>query len=78
MPRFFFDVSDAGDVYHDARGAILPSVEAAKIKGFAIVSRLMVQKGRAAGDDVVCTIRDITGHRIMQVALVSGAPVVRG
>ncbi|WP_415926981.1 DUF6894 family protein [Mesorhizobium argentiipisi] len=77
MPTFFFDVSDAGDVYHDAHGTSLPSEEAAKIRGFAIVSKLMLQKGRTEGDDVVCTIRDITGHQIMQIALVSGAPVVR-
>jgi hypothetical protein len=77
MPRFFFDVSDAGDVYHDAHGTILPSEEAAKIRGFAIVSKLMLHKGRTEGDNVACTIRDITGHQIMQVALVSGTPVVR-
>ncbi|CDX39599.1 hypothetical protein MPLDJ20_260057 [Mesorhizobium plurifarium] len=23
MPRFFFDISDTGDVYHDTRGALL-------------------------------------------------------
>lgn len=77
MPRFFFDVSDAGDVYHDAHGTTLPSEEAAKIRGFAIVSKLMLQKGRTESDDVACTIRDTTGHQIMQVALVSGTPVVR-
>lgn len=37
MPRYFFDVSDTGDVYQGARGALLPGIESAKERALKMV-----------------------------------------
>ncbi|PBB32052.1 hypothetical protein [Mesorhizobium sp. WSM3868] len=80
MPKFFFDVSDGGEVYHDARGVTLADEEAAKLRGFEIVTRLIVGTHHPKDDsrDLLCTIRDIRGHPIMRIKVESGEPVVSG
>nr|WIE92049.1 hypothetical protein P9270_002235 [Mesorhizobium sp. WSM4875] len=78
MPRFFFDISDSGEVYHDARGITLSGEDAAKARGFEIVTRLIVGTHRPKDEsrDLLCTIRDIAGRPIMRIKVQSGAPVV--
>lgn len=78
MPKFFFDVSDGGEVYHDARGVTLADEEAAKLRAFEIVTRLIVGTLHPKDEsrDLLCTIRDIGGHPIMRIKVESGAPVV--
>ncbi|WP_430702194.1 DUF6894 family protein [Mesorhizobium captivum] len=41
MPRFFFDLADTGDVYHDARGAMLLGTESAKERALEMVRKLV-------------------------------------
>lgn len=71
MPRFFFDVSDRGDVYHDARGMILSSYTAARERAFDIVRKL----GPRDDKDVVCTVRDVGGRALMEVRIEAGMPM---
>jgi hypothetical protein len=66
MPRFFFDVSERGDVYHDARGTILPSFGAARQRAFDIVRKL--RPGPRDQTDAICTVRDAGGHLLTQVS----------
>ncbi|WP_127220384.1 hypothetical protein [Mesorhizobium sp. M1E.F.Ca.ET.063.01.1.1] len=73
MPRFFFDVSEKADVYHDASGIILPSFGAARERALAIVRRL--EATPRAEDDLVCTVHDIGGRRLLQIRFQSGKPV---
>ncbi|CDX36683.1 conserved hypothetical protein [Mesorhizobium sp. SOD10] len=66
MPRFFFDVSERGDVYHDARGTILPGFGAARQRAFDIVRKL--RPGPRDQTDAICTVRDAGGHLLTQVS----------
>ncbi|TIN18947.1 MAG: hypothetical protein E5Y51_08060 [Mesorhizobium sp.] len=72
MPRFFFDVSEKEDVYHDASGIMLPTFGAARERALAIVRRL---KATPREDDLVCTVRDIGGRRLLEIRFQSGKPV---
>ncbi|RUW53859.1 hypothetical protein EOA32_07845 [Mesorhizobium sp. M1A.F.Ca.ET.072.01.1.1] len=72
MPRFFFDVSEKADVYHDACGIMLPTFGAARERALAIVRRL---KATPREDDLVCTVRDIGGRRLLEIRFQSGKPV---
>ncbi|RWB65439.1 hypothetical protein [Mesorhizobium sp.] len=74
MPRFFFDVSEKSEVYHDAQGIILPSFGAAKDRALAIVRKL--ETIPHADDDLVCTVRDVGGHQLLQIRIQAGKPVV--
>ncbi|WP_430699586.1 DUF6894 family protein [Mesorhizobium captivum] len=77
MPRFFFDLSHNGEVYHDARGTSLKSPLEAQDRAFEIVRRFATAPA-AHGDsgDLMCTIRDAGGHELMKVVSVSGTPVI--
>ncbi|TGT63703.1 hypothetical protein EN813_010045 [Mesorhizobium sp. M00.F.Ca.ET.170.01.1.1] len=74
MPRFFFDVSEKAEVYHDAQGIILPSFGAAKDRALAIVRKL--ETTPRTDDDLVCTVRDVGGRQLLQIRFESGKPVV--
>ncbi|PBC02663.1 hypothetical protein [Mesorhizobium sp. WSM3860] len=78
MPKFFFDVSDGGEVYHDARGVILPNEDSAKLRGCEIVTRLVVGTHHPKDEsrELLCTIRDMAGRPMMKIRVESGAPVV--
>ncbi|WP_430682230.1 DUF6894 family protein [Mesorhizobium australafricanum] len=43
MPRFFFDLSDNEDVYHDARGVMLHDAESTKDRALEIIRRLLAK-----------------------------------
>jgi hypothetical protein len=66
MSMFFFDITDRGDVYHDARGTALPSFGAAKEKALEIARKL------GSRDDDLVTVRDVTGRRLMRVKIEAG------
>ncbi|RWL45255.1 MAG: hypothetical protein EOR60_15010 [Mesorhizobium sp.] len=72
MPRFFFDLSDGEDVYHDASGATLPSFAIAKERALDIVRKL----GPRGDKDVICTVRDRDGRSLMKITIEAGKPVV--
>lgn len=74
MPRFFFDVADRGDVYHDASGATLRSFAAAKERALDIVRKF----GPLGDKEVTCTVRDAGGRPLMQITIEAGKPVVSG
>ncbi|CDX15213.1 putative Glutamate dehydrogenase leucine dehydrogenase [Mesorhizobium sp. ORS 3324] len=76
MPHFFFDISDTGDVYHDARGALLPGTETAKERALEMVRKLVTGPSPTRYRDLVCTVRDIDGSQIMQIRIEFGTPVV--
>ncbi|MDX8527018.1 hypothetical protein RFM68_21190 [Mesorhizobium sp. MSK_1335] len=75
MPRFFFDLSDTGDVYHDARGALLPGIESAKERALEMVRKLVAGPPATKYRDLVCTVRDFNGGQIMQIRIEFGTPV---
>ncbi|WP_027170141.1 hypothetical protein [Mesorhizobium sp. WSM3224] len=66
MPKFFFDLSHSGDVYHDAQGTNVPGLTEAKERAVEIVRRLIVG---AKADDAVCTIRDINGRELVKIRI---------
>lgn len=77
MPRFFFDLSHSGEVYHDARGTSLKGPLQAQDRAFEIVRRFAaVAAAHGESRDLVCTIRDAGGHEVMKVVAVSGIPVI--
>lgn len=76
MPHFFFDISDTGDSYHDARGALLPGTETAKERALEMVRKLVAGPPPTKYRDLVCTVRDMNGTRIMQIRIEFGTPVV--
>jgi protein-tyrosine-phosphatase len=55
--------SDTGDVYQDARGALLPGIESAKERALEMVRNLV------ANCDLVCTVRDSDLSQILQTEL---------
>lgn len=75
MPRFFFDLSDTGDVYHDTRGALLLGTESAKERALEMVRKLVAGPPPTEYRDVVCTVRDFDGRQIMQFRIEFGRPV---
>lgn len=75
MPRFFFDLADTGDVYHDARGAMLLGTESAKERALEMVHKLVAGPPPTKYRDLVCTVRDMTGSQIMQIRIEFGTPV---
>ncbi|PBB83573.1 hypothetical protein [Mesorhizobium sp. WSM3876] len=74
MPRFFFDVSEKDEVYHDANGTVLPSFGAARERALAIVRKL--EPNPRSEDDLVCTVRDLGGRQLLQIRIQAGKPVV--
>ncbi|WP_407046049.1 DUF6894 family protein [Mesorhizobium abyssinicae] len=75
MPRYFFDLSHSGDVYHDAQGTMFRSPRDAQERAFEIVRRLAAHSETR---DVVCAVRDASGHELISIAFKEGAPVVCG
>lgn len=77
MPRFYFDLSHSGEVYHDAGGTNLPTPLAAQDRAIEIVRRFVaVPTTHGETRDIVCTVRDIGGREVMKVTSVSGIPVI--
>ncbi|WP_278164846.1 hypothetical protein [Mesorhizobium sp. WSM4976] len=76
MPRFFFDLSDTGDVYHDARGALLLGAESAKERAMEMVRKLVAGPPPPGYRDLACTVRDFDGNQIMQIRIEFGRPAV--
>ncbi|UCI10677.1 DUF6894 family protein [Mesorhizobium sp. B1-1-8] len=74
MRRFFFDITDTGEVYHDARGATLPGSASAKERAFDIVRKLMTGPLRTEHCDLGCTVRDVDGNQLMQIRIAFGMP----
>ena len=60
MPRFFFEISDNGDVYHDARGAILLADETAKERALEIMRKIVAGPLRTGYRDVVCNAGSVS------------------
>jgi len=75
MPRFFFEISDTGDVYHDASGALLAGTETAKERALDMVRKLVAGPPPDRYRELVCTVRDIAGTQIMQIRIEFGKPV---
>ena len=73
-PRFFFEISDSGDVYHDARGVMLLGVESAKDRALEIIRRLLAKPPGTERREVVCTVRDVNGLQLMQIRVEFGLP----
>lgn len=73
MPRYFFDLSHSGDVYHDAQGTMFRGPRDAKERAFEMVRRLAAHPEPR---DIVCTVRDAFGHELMSITFKEGAPVV--
>jgi hypothetical protein len=74
MPRFFFEISDTGDVYHDSHGIMLHGAEATKERAFEMVRKLPAGPPPTGYRDLACTVRDITGNRLMEVRIEFGTP----
>ena len=77
MPRFYFDLSYNGEVYHDALGTSLRNSIQAQHRGFEIVRRFKdLRSVQAEITNLLCTIRDSSGRQLMQIKLASGTPVI--
>lgn len=76
MPHFFFDICDTGDVYHDARGVLLPGTESAKERALEMVRKLVAGPPPTKYRELVCTVRDMNHSQIMQIRIEFGTPVV--
>ena len=63
-PKFFFDFSNGGDIYHDGRGTYLKGRHEAMEGAFDSVRKLMAE---VKPTDLVCTVRDSGGHQIVQI-----------
>lgn len=55
---------------------IFRNMDDARHRAFAIVSKFVARSQRVKSRDVVCTIRDVGGHKLIQVRIESGEPVV--
>lgn len=72
MPRFFFELCDGGEVYHDAQGTNLPNLTEAQNRAFDLLRKVVPQVLRRNGSehryrDLAYTVRDSTGRQIMKV-----------
>lgn len=72
MPRFFFDLWDTGEVYHDAQGTLLLGPESAKERALEMVRKLVAGPPPSRYCDVVCTVRDFEGTQIMLIRIEFG------
>ncbi|PBC01709.1 hypothetical protein CK220_23995 [Mesorhizobium sp. WSM3860] len=72
MPHFFFDVSDTGDVYPDARGVLLPGSESAKERALEIARKMVAGRPLTQYRGPVCTVRDPNGTQLMQIRIELG------
>lgn len=58
-------------MFHDAHGTLLPSFGAARERALEIVRKL-----GPPGEDLICTVRDMTGRPLIRVMIEAGKLVV--
>lgn len=51
MPRFFFELCDGGEVYHDARGTNLAGLTEAQDRAFELLRKVIPQVVRRNARD---------------------------
>ncbi|MBZ9760440.1 hypothetical protein LB553_06060 [Mesorhizobium sp. CA8] len=79
MPRFFFELCDGGEVYHDAQGTNLPGLTEAQDRAFELLRKVIPQVMRRNGGeyryrDLAYTVRDGTGRQLMKIRFELGTP----